>query len=50
MECENPVVFQEWVARWGDLVDIDIIPVAQSSDTSTLTARMAGVSVETPDN
>jgi hypothetical protein len=42
MECEDPVLFQEWVAQWGDLVDIDIIPVAPSSETSDLMARLAG--------
>lgn len=43
MECEDPVLFQEWVARWGDLADIDIIPVTPSSDTSALMARLAGI-------
>jgi len=41
MECEDPVHFQEWVARWGDLADIDIIPVTPSSETSELMARLA---------
>jgi hypothetical protein len=43
MECEDPVLFQEWVARWGDLADIDIIPVTPSSETSGLMARLAGI-------
>jgi hypothetical protein len=46
MECEDPVLFQEWVVRWGDLADIEIVPVAQSSETSALMARLAGDSVQ----
>ena len=42
MECEDPVLFQEWVTRWGDLVDIEIVPVAPSSETSALMTRLAG--------
>jgi hypothetical protein len=42
MECEDPVLFQEWVAHWGDLADIEIVPVAPSSETSALMARLAG--------
>jgi Domain of unknown function (DUF3303) len=42
MECEDPVLFQEWVARWGDLADVEIVPVTPSSATSDLMARLAG--------
>jgi hypothetical protein len=42
MECEDPVLFQEWVVRWGDLADIEIVPVTPSSETSDLMARLAG--------
>jgi hypothetical protein len=40
MECEDPVLFQEWVARWGDLVDIEIVPVTPSSETTALMMRL----------
>jgi hypothetical protein len=43
MECEDPVLFQEWVAHWGDLADIEIVPVTTSSATTALMARLAGV-------
>ena len=43
MECEDPVLFQEWAAHWGDLADIEIVPVTPSSATSDLMARLAGV-------
>ena len=34
MECEDPRFFQEWVARWQDLVDFEIIPIVPSKQTS----------------
>lgn len=34
MECEDPRLFQEWVARWQDLVDFEIIPIVPSKQTS----------------
>ena len=42
MECEDPILFQEWAARWGDLADIEIVPVVPSQVTSALMARLAG--------
>src|SRR5947209_13945405 len=41
MECEDPVLFQEWVAHWGDLAAIEIIPVTPSSTTSSLMTKLA---------
>jgi hypothetical protein len=43
METEDPVLFQEWVANWGDLADIEIVPVAHSKSTSNLMARLDGL-------
>jgi hypothetical protein len=34
MECDDIAVLQEWVLAWGDLVDFEIVPVAESSKTS----------------
>lgn len=42
MECDNPLLFQEWVAGWGDLVRIEVIPVTHSRDTSAMMARLDG--------
>jgi hypothetical protein len=42
MECADPLLYQEWVAGWGDLVEIEIIPVTPSSATRDLMARLAG--------
>jgi hypothetical protein len=42
MECDDPVLFQEWAANWGDLVDIEIVPVTGSKTTAALMNRLAG--------
>jgi len=34
MECEDPRLFQEWVARWQDLVDFEITPIVPSKQTA----------------
>jgi hypothetical protein len=33
MECDDPRLFQQWVARWSDLMDFEIVPVVPSKDT-----------------
>jgi Protein of unknown function (DUF3303) len=40
MECDDAALFQEWVAHWGDLVDIEIVPVVASRITQELMARL----------
>ena len=39
MECEDPRLFDEWVARWGDLVEFEIVPVVTSAEASASLAR-----------
>ncbi len=39
MECENPQLFQEWIAQWDDLVDFEIVPVVSSKDAANLAAQ-----------
>ena len=34
MECDDPRLFQEWVVRWQDLVDFEIVPVVPSKQTA----------------
>jgi hypothetical protein len=41
MECDNPVLLQEWVARWDDLVEFEIVPVVPSKETADLFNRLA---------
>jgi hypothetical protein len=40
MECDDPVLFQEWIASWGNLVEAEILPVAPSRTTADLMARL----------
>ena len=44
MECEDPALFQEWTAQWGDLASFEIVPVVPSRTTSSLMSRLANES------
>ncbi len=33
MECDDLRLFQQWVVRWQDLVDFEIVPVVPSKET-----------------
>jgi Protein of unknown function (DUF3303) len=32
MEAADPELLNTWVARWGDLIDFEIVPVLSSAD------------------
>ena len=32
MECEDPKLFEEWIANWNDLADFEIIEVITSKE------------------
>jgi hypothetical protein len=34
MECDDPDLFREWVARWDDLVEFEIVPVLTSREAA----------------
>ena len=36
MECENPALFDEWVAHWNDLVEFEFVPVTPSQEAAAL--------------
>lgn len=38
MECADPALLQEWIDRWRDLVDFEIIPVVTSSEAAAAIA------------
>jgi hypothetical protein len=40
MECDDPVLLQEWIAQWGDLTEFEIVPVTSSRATQELMARV----------
>jgi hypothetical protein len=41
METDDPALFQEWIAGWGDLVEFEIVPVTASRTTGELMRRIA---------
>jgi hypothetical protein len=36
MECDDAALLQEWVLSWGELVEIEIVPVVPSAVTQTV--------------
>lgn len=34
MECDDVRLFEEWVARWNDLVEFEIVPVRTSKEAA----------------
>ena len=38
MDCANRTLLDEWMARWADLVEFEVVPVISSADAA---ARMA---------
>lgn len=32
MECDDPAVLKEWIAKWEDLIAFEVIPVRTSAD------------------
>jgi len=32
MECDDAVLFQEWMKNWYDFVDFDVVPVVTSAE------------------
>ena len=35
MRTEQPFLFEEWIARWNDIVDFEIVEVVASTDVSS---------------
>lgn len=38
METEDPILLQEWVKNWSDLVDFEVVPVVTSAEMVELFA------------
>ena len=32
MECDDPRLFEQWIAHWRDLVEFEIVPVVTSQE------------------
>jgi hypothetical protein len=41
MECDDPAVLREWIAKWEDLIAFEVIPVRTSADAvATIAPRL----------
>jgi hypothetical protein len=38
MECDDPLLFRQWVERWEDLVEFEIVPVLTSRQAADAVA------------
>jgi hypothetical protein len=36
MECDDPRLFDEWIAQWADLADFEVVPVRTSAEAAAL--------------
>jgi hypothetical protein len=36
METDNPALFQEWIDKWQDLADFEVLPVVTSAEARNL--------------
>jgi hypothetical protein len=34
MECDDPLLLEQWIARWNDLVDFEVLPVITSAQAA----------------
>ena len=41
MECNDARLLQEWIARWHDLIDFEIVAVTRSKDASEVFASQS---------
>jgi hypothetical protein len=39
MECDDPRLFEQWIARWQDLVEFEVVPVVSSKEAGELAAQ-----------
>jgi hypothetical protein len=39
MRCDDPRLFDEWTANWQDLMEFEIVPVAESKEVVEAMAR-----------
>jgi len=36
MECTDPLLFDEWISHWQDLVEFEIVPVLSSKEAANV--------------
>jgi Protein of unknown function (DUF3303) len=39
METDEPILLQEWIKNWNDLVDFEVVPVVTSAEMQRLFAE-----------
>ena len=39
METDDPILVQEWIKNWSDLVDFEVVPVVTSAEMQKLFAK-----------
>jgi len=44
MECEERALLDEWMSRWTDLIDFEVVPVIASAEASALMLTESGSS------
>src|SRR5205085_12552416 len=45
MECDDAGLFGEWVSRWQDLVEFEIVPVVSSEEATSLIRQKLSSSI-----
>jgi hypothetical protein len=35
METDDPMLFDQWIERWSDLVDFEVVPVTSSGSAAS---------------
>jgi hypothetical protein len=38
MDCEDRALLDEWMSRWSDLIDFEVVPVIGSAEAAALVA------------
>jgi hypothetical protein len=36
MSCDDPALLEQWISKWQDLVDFEIVPVRSSKEANEL--------------
>lgn len=34
MACDDPILFEQWIGQWQDLVEFEIVPVVTSAEAA----------------
>ena len=48
MECDDRALLDEWMSRWVDLIDFEVVPVIASAEAAALVLTESGSSSGEP--